>query len=185
MGLIGKGWMFCRTLFVSFGGVSQLVQTFRLAARCSRSRHRRLSVVFGMCSELYNAVLESWRGTYLWWREHHPEGEALPRDRSQSHYDRLKMFTGVRGDDPGLGAFVCEGGEGCLCSFPPCRAVFLQQVPGGEEGGVSEVQVSVQVADRGDTRRVCFDGGGARHCEEPKWCVVAPVGEGPSPFEVP
>ena len=48
-----------------------------------------------MCSELYNAVLESWRGTYAWWREHNPGAEKFPAERLQSHYDRMKMFKCV------------------------------------------------------------------------------------------
>ena len=61
-----------------------------------------------MCSELYNAVLESWRGTYAWWRERHPGAEKFPAERSQSHYDRMKMFTSVRcaeGKKPGYPRF--------------------------------------------------------------------------------
>lgn len=62
-----------------------MVQTFRLPAKCSASQHRRLTVIFGMCSELYNAALESWKGTYAWWKEHHnPEREKFPDGLSQS-----------------------------------------------------------------------------------------------------
>ena len=76
--------------------MSHMVQTFRFPVKCSPSGHRRLTENFGMCSELYNAVLESWKGTYAWWKEHNPDVEKFPEELSQSHYDRLKMFTGVR-----------------------------------------------------------------------------------------
>jgi len=112
-----------------------LVQTFRLAAKCSPSQYRRLSVVFGMCSELYNAVLESWRGTYLWWREHHPEGEALPGDRSLSHYDRLKMFTGVRGDDPEWERLSVKVGRGVLARFHRAERSFYSRCRAGKKPG--------------------------------------------------
>ena len=36
-----------------------LVQTLRLPAKCSPGAHRRLSEVFSMCAEIYNAALES------------------------------------------------------------------------------------------------------------------------------
>ena len=36
-----------------------LVQTLRLPAKCSPGTHRRLSEVFSMCAEIYNAALES------------------------------------------------------------------------------------------------------------------------------
>ena len=50
--------------------------------------------------EMYNALLESWKGTYEWWKEHNPEAEQFPADRDRSRYDLPKMFTGVRKEDP-------------------------------------------------------------------------------------
>ncbi len=76
-----------------------LVRTLRFPAKCSPGAHRRLSEVFSMCVVLYNAALESWRGTYAWWREHHP-GEPLPPELRSSKYDLMKEFTGVRSDLP-------------------------------------------------------------------------------------
>lgn len=96
--------------------MSDLVQTLRFPVKCSPSQHRRLTQVFGMCSELYNAALESWKGTYQWWREHHPD-EPLPRELSQSLYDRLKMFTNVRSDHPEWASLAIQVGRGVLCRF--------------------------------------------------------------------
>ena len=61
------------------------VQTIWLKGHCSYSAHRRLDDIFAQCCELYNACLESWKGTYLWWKEHHPD-EPLPPELNQSHY---------------------------------------------------------------------------------------------------
>ena len=65
------------------------------------SPHRRLTEIFGMSAELHNASLESWKGTYQWWKQHHnPETGKLPSEWNQSLHDRMRMFTDVRGDDP-------------------------------------------------------------------------------------
>ena len=49
----------------------------RLAAKCSRAQHRRLDEISGWSAEMYNALLESWKGTCAWWREHHPADGTL------------------------------------------------------------------------------------------------------------
>ena len=109
--------------------MSQMVQTFRLPAKCSASQHRRLTVIFGMCSEFYNAALESWKGTYAWWKEHHnPEREKFPKGLSQSHYDRLKMFTGVRSDLPEWERLSVKVGRGVLCRFDRTIRAFTRDV---------------------------------------------------------
>ena len=66
-----------------------------------------------MCCEFYNAALESWRGTYLWWREHHP-GEPLPPELRSSKYDLMKEFTGVRSDLPEWERLSVKVGRGVL-----------------------------------------------------------------------
>ena len=89
------------------------VQTIRLKGHCSRSAHRRLDDIFAQCFELYNACLESWKGTYRWWKEHHPD-EPLPPELNQSHYDRLVMFTNVRKDHPEWQRLSLQVGRGTL-----------------------------------------------------------------------
>ena len=44
------------------------VQVVRVKGNCSRSQHRRLDQLFSMSAEMYNACLESWKGTYEWWK---------------------------------------------------------------------------------------------------------------------
>ena len=114
--------------------MSQIVQTLRFTVKCSRFQHRRLTEVFGMCSELYNAALESWKGTYRWWKEHHPE-EPLPRELYQSHYDRLKMFTDVRRDHPEWERLSVKVGRGVLCRFDRAVRAFYKRCKEGKNPG--------------------------------------------------
>ena len=89
------------------------VQTIRLKGHRSRSAHRRLDDIFAQCCELYNACLESWKGTYRWWKEHHPD-EPLPPELNQSHYDHMQMFTDVRKDLPEWERLSIGVGRGTL-----------------------------------------------------------------------
>ena len=53
----------------------------RFTAKCSPSQHRRLDEILANSCEMYNALLESWKGTYAWWREHNPGAGQFPRAR--------------------------------------------------------------------------------------------------------
>ncbi len=87
-----------------------------------------------MCCELYNAALESWRGTYLWWREHHP-GEPLPAELRVSKYDLMKEFTGVRSDIPEWERLAVQVGRGVLCRFDRAvRSFYKRCKKGGNPG---------------------------------------------------
>ena len=112
-----------------------MVQTFRFPVKCSPSGHRRLTENFGMCSELYNAVLESWKGTYAWWKEHNPDVEKFPEELSQSHYDRLKMFTGVRQDHPEWQRLSVKVGRGVLARFDRATRAFYKRCGEGKKPG--------------------------------------------------
>ena len=88
-----------------------------------------------MCSDLYNAVLESWRGNYAWWMEHNPGMEKFPVERSQSHYDRVKMFTGVRADHPEWERLSVNVGRGVLCRFGRATRAFYKRCADGRKPG--------------------------------------------------
>ena len=83
-----------------------------------------------MCAVLYNAALESWRGTYLWWNEHHP-GEPLPPELRSSKYDLMKEFTGVRSDLPEWERLAVQVGR-CFYVFKIVFSgwLFMQGVAG-------------------------------------------------------
>ena len=87
-----------------------------------------------MCCELYNAALESWRGTYLWWREHHP-GEPLPPELRSSKYDLMKEFTGVRSDLPEWERLSVKVGRGVLCRFDRTVKSFYKRCKEGANPG--------------------------------------------------
>ena len=89
-----------------------------------------------MCSELYNAVLESWRGTYAWWREHRrSEDEKFPKELNQSHYDRVKMFTDVRQEHPEWERLSVMVGRGVLCRFDRATLAFYKRCAEGKKPG--------------------------------------------------
>ena len=113
-----------------------MCQTFRFAVKCSPSSHRRLTDIFGLSAELYNAVLESWKGTYRWWREHHPDpDERFPSELNQSHVDRLKMFTGVRRDRSEWARLDTRVGRGVLCRFERTVQSFYKRCEKGKKVG--------------------------------------------------
>ena len=68
--------------------------TLRLTAKCSPAQHRRIDEILGWSAEMYNALLESWKGGYAWWKEHNPgDHQTFPSERNLSRYDLFKMFT--------------------------------------------------------------------------------------------
>ena len=87
-----------------------------------------------MCAELYNAALESWRGTYAWWREHHP-GEPLPPELRSSKYELMKEFAGVRSDLPERERLAVQVGRGVLCRFDRAVRSFYKRCKKGQNSG--------------------------------------------------
>ncbi len=75
---------------------------------------------------MYNALLESWKGSYAWWREHNPGvDEKFPRDMSR--YDLFKMFTQVRAEDPRWAGLDTRVGRGVICRFDRTRKAFYDR----------------------------------------------------------
>ena len=96
-----------------------------------------------MCAELYNAALESWRGTYLWWREHHPgENERFPPELRRSKYDLMKEFTGVRSDLPEWERLAVQVGRGVLCRFDRAVSSFYKRCKDGAKPGFPRFKAS-------------------------------------------
>ena len=104
------------------------VTTLRLTAKCSPGQHRRLDQILGWSAEMYNACLESWKGSYAWWKEHHPGvDEKFPRERNHSRYDLFKMFTQVRAEDPRWAGLDTRVGRGVICRFDRTRKAFYER----------------------------------------------------------
>ena len=101
--------------------------TLRLTAKCSPAEHRRVEEILGWSAEMYNALLESWRGTYAWWREHNPGTEQFPSDRNHSRYDLFKMFTQVRAEDPRWSGLDARVGRGVICRFDRTTRAFYER----------------------------------------------------------
>ncbi len=113
------------------------VLTLRLTAKCSRSQHRRLGQLFGMSAEMYNALLESWKGGYEWWKRHHnPELERFSSERYLSRYDLMRMFAQVRGEDERWAAVSVNLGRGVICRFDRSRKGFYDRCRKGETPGI-------------------------------------------------
>ena len=104
------------------------VTTLRLTAKCSPGQHRRLDQILGWSAEMYNACLESWKGTYVWWREHNTGvDEKFPRERNHSRYDLFKMFTQVRAEDARWAGLDTRVGRGVICRFDRTRKAFYER----------------------------------------------------------
>ena len=131
-----------------------------------------------MCAEMYNACLESWRGTYSWWKEHHdPLTEKFPSELNQSKYDLMRQFTGVREEIAEWNRLSVKVGRGVICRFDrPSR--LLPQVQRRREARVSTVQAAAPVAFRRDTRSNTVYGLRARHRPEPIGTLVETAGQG-------
>ncbi len=117
------------------------VLTVRVTGRCSRSQHRRLGRVCAMSAELYNACPGTWRGTYAWWREHHPKhpdpdkDPKFPAGRRQSKTDLEAQFTRVRKDRPEWGRMHSRVGRGVIRRFDRTRQAFYQRCTAGDRPG--------------------------------------------------
>ena len=79
------------------GCMASRVMVIGNRAKVSEAQHRRLTDVSRVCAELYNALLESWRGSYKWWLRVQHRGVPKP---SASRFDLLKMLTGLRAERP-------------------------------------------------------------------------------------
>ena len=111
-------------------------ETVRVTAKLSPSGHRRLDQIFGMCAELYNANLESWKGTYRWWKDHHnPEVEKFPSEWNLSLFDRTMMLTGVRADHPEWERLSVKIRRGVLARFDRTIQSFYERCKEGKNPG--------------------------------------------------
>ena len=136
------------------------VTTLRLTAKCSPGQHRRLDQILGWSAEMYNALLESWKGTYAWWREHNTGvDEKFPRERNHSRYDLFKMFTQGESRRPPMGRFAHQRGAGCDLPFRPCpQSVLRAMRQGGNQTRLSPFQVPSPLAKHRNTGRFAVDG---------------------------
>ena len=112
------------------------VETLRFRVKASPSQHRRIHEIMGYCTEMYNALLESWKGAYQWWREHNPDpDQPFPSDLVQSRYDLFTMFTEVRGEDVRWAGLDTRVGRGVIIRFDRARTAFYDRCKKGVTPG--------------------------------------------------
>ena len=100
-----------------------------------------------MCSELYNALLESWRHQYLWHQSRHAYDNVAIRDvygpeRITGDLGTLhKQFTEMRNIDPGpadgglsWGDISCRIGRGVIDRFDRARSSFYDRCRRKKDG---------------------------------------------------
>ena len=89
-----------------------------------------------MSAELYNAMLESWRGAYAWWKEHRrSDTETFPSDRSLSRMDLMKELTLLRKAMPEWEALSVNAARGVVCRFDrTIRSFYKRCREGGNPG---------------------------------------------------
>ena len=104
------------------------MSTVRVAAKLSPGQHRRLDEILGWSAEMYNALLESWRGTYRWWREHNPgDDQTFPKELNRSRNDLCMMFTQVRREDARWDGLDTRVGRGVICRFDRTIRAFYDR----------------------------------------------------------
>ncbi|MCE2529105.1 MAG: transposase [Acidimicrobiia bacterium] len=85
---------------------------------------------------MYNALLESWKGTYARWREHNPgDDRGFPPELNRSRYDLFKMFTQVRGEDVRWTGLDARVGRGVICRFDRATKAFYDRCKTGKAPG--------------------------------------------------
>ena len=91
-------------------------------------------------------MLESWRGTYAWWREHNPKpspksklGEKVPKfptEWRQPLNDLDAQFTRIRNiDRPEWGRVAYRVGKGVIRRFERTRTAFYKRCAAGGKPG--------------------------------------------------
>ena len=89
-----------------------------------------------MCAQMYNACLESWRGTCAWRKEHHnPLTEKFPSKLNQSKYHLMRQFTGVHEDIAEWNRLSVKVGRGVICRFDRVGAAFYRRCKEGKKPG--------------------------------------------------
>ena len=116
-------------------------------AKLSPRQHELIAVVCGMCSEFYNALLESWQHQYRWHQSRHAYDSVAIQDvygpeRITGDLGTLyKQFTKMRNTDPGpadgglsWGDINCGIGRGVINRFDKARSSFYDRCRRKKDG---------------------------------------------------
>lgn len=86
-----------------------------------------------MCAGMYNALLESWNGSYSWWCKHHDRDRESYR--SPSRHDLFRLFTGVRADNPEWAGVAVQVGRDVICRYDRAVRSFYDRCARGGRAG--------------------------------------------------
>ena len=108
--------------------------TYKLTASLTKQQHRGLDQIFRASATLYNACMESWRGTYEWHQRHHAYDDVSAP--SSSYFDNAALFAQMRKDDPFWNQLASDVGRGVLKRFHKSIDDFYKRckTPGKKPG---------------------------------------------------
>ncbi len=100
-----------------------MIKTYKCRTKLSRSGHEKLSRVFRMSADLYNACLEERIDCYK------------KTGKGRSYYDQCKALTEVRADDPEYGNISVQVFRGVLGRIDKAFQSFFRRVKAKEKAG--------------------------------------------------
>ena len=100
-----------------------MIRTYKCRAKLSSSGHKKLSRVFQMCADLYNACLEERIDCYK------------KTGKSRTYYDQCKALTEVRADDPEYGSISVQVFRGTAGRIDKAFQSFFRRLKNKEKPG--------------------------------------------------
>ena len=100
-----------------------MIRTYKCRAKLSSSGHKKLSRVFQMCADLYNACLEERIDCYK------------KTGKSRTYYDQCKALTEVRADDPEYGSISVQVFRGSVGRIDKAFQSFFRRLKNKEKPG--------------------------------------------------
>jgi len=100
-----------------------MIRTYKCCAKLSSSGHKKLSRVFQMCADLYNACLEERIDCYK------------KTGKSRTYYDQCKALTEVRADDPEYGSISVQVFRGAAGRIDKAFQSFFRRLKNKEKPG--------------------------------------------------
>ena len=100
-----------------------MIRTYKCRAKLSSSGHKKLSRVFQMCADLYNACLEERIDCYK------------KTGKSRTYYDQCKALTEVRADDPEYGSISVQVFRGAAGRIDKAFQSFFRRLKNKEKPG--------------------------------------------------
>ena len=119
-----------------------MVRTYKCRVKLSKSGHEKLSRVFQMCADIYNACLEERIDCYR------------KTGKSRTYYDQCKALTEVRADDPEYAGISVQVFRGAVGRIDKAFKSFYRRVEKKEKPGFPRFKKGETVAHYRDKRSV-------------------------------